>query len=113
MTGQVELAPALAAQWKPGMTLFVFARPTAGGAPYAVHRQVVERWPAAFRLDDSMAMMPGHNLSSATQVRLEARLSSSGRAEAAAGDLQAEARVLPARTAEGLRLVLSTRKAGA
>jgi cytochrome c-type biogenesis protein CcmH len=48
----------------------------------------VGRWPVKFELDDSESMLPGRNLSSARRVTVEARISQSGQALAAAGDLQ-------------------------
>lgn len=86
--GRVSLAPALAASTRPDDTVFVFARPAQGGRmPLAVQRARVADLPLDFELDDSMAMSPQSRLSSAADVRIEARVSRSGSATPAAGDL--------------------------
>lgn len=86
--GRVSLAPALAASTRPDDTVFVFARPAQGGRmPLAVQRARVADLPLDFELDDSMAMSPQSRLSSAAEVRIEARVSRSGSATPAAGDL--------------------------
>jgi len=43
--------------------------------------------PMDFKLDDSMAMAPGMNLSSFPEIRIEAKVSKSGDAMTKAGDL--------------------------
>jgi cytochrome c-type biogenesis protein CcmH len=98
IAGTVEVDPALLPKIAPGMTLFVYAKSEqAGGPPVAVFRQPVERWPASFVLDDTLAMLPDRRLSSFDRVVVEARLSRSGQAIAASGDLQ------------GTRLTVETR----
>jgi cytochrome c-type biogenesis protein CcmH len=47
-----------------------------------------------FTLDDSQAMLPGRNLSSAGRVRVEVRISKSGQAAPVAGDLQGTSGVI-------------------
>ena len=86
--GEVMLAPALGAKAAPGATLFIVAKsPASPGPPVAVIRRSVSKWPVAFTLDDSQSMMPGRNLSSAGKVTVEARISQSGQAMPATGDL--------------------------
>lgn len=88
VSGTVSLSPGLAGQARPTDTVFVFARATDGSrAPLAVQRARVSDLPLAFRLDDSMAMSPQHKLSEAKEFRIEARISRSGNATPAAGDL--------------------------
>ena len=88
----MTLDPALAAQTAPGDSVFVFARAANGSRmPLAVQRARVKDLPLAFRLDDSMAMAPGMNLSSASQLTVGARISKSGTAIAQPGDLAGEA----------------------
>ena len=88
VSGTVEVAPALAAKVSGGETLFIFAR-SEGGArvPLAVVRANARELPLKFALDDSQAMAPGVNLSSAQNVRIEARISRSGNATPQPGDL--------------------------
>jgi cytochrome c-type biogenesis protein CcmH len=92
VTGTVSLDPAIAAKAAPGDTVFVFAR-AAGGSrmPLAIQRATVAELPLRFKLDDSMAMAPGMNLSSAKQLIVGARISKTGNAMPAAGDLSGEA----------------------
>jgi cytochrome c-type biogenesis protein CcmH len=88
VTGSVALAPSVAAKVSGSETLFVFAR-TEGGSrmPLALVRAQAQALPMTFALDDSQAMAPGVNLSSAQAVRIEARVSRSGSATPQSGDL--------------------------
>ncbi|MEO6407684.1 MAG: c-type cytochrome biogenesis protein CcmI [Burkholderiaceae bacterium] len=87
--GSVTLSQSLAGKARPDDTLFVFARvATGGGIPLAVVRKKVKDLPLNFTLDDSMAMSPQHTLSTATGVVVSARISRSGNAMPASGDLQ-------------------------
>lgn len=112
VTGTVEIAPALASKIAPGSMLFVYARAAASGAaaprmPLAVLRLPVPAFPAQFMLDDSMAMAPGMNLSGATAVDIDARISASGQATPQPGDLRG--RVLAVKPgASGLRIVIDS-----
>jgi cytochrome c-type biogenesis protein CcmH len=86
--GRVSLSPALAARALPTDTVFVYALlPEGSRMPLAVRRARVADLPLEFVLDDSLAMSPQHKLSGAAQVRIEARVSRSGDAMPAAGDL--------------------------
>lgn len=88
IAGRVIVAPALAGRVPPEATVFVFARAAEGPRiPLAVLRKTVRDLPFEFVLDDSMAMAPGMNLSSAPRVVVEVRVSASGRADPASGDL--------------------------
>jgi cytochrome c-type biogenesis protein CcmH len=102
----VELAPALAANLAEGDTLFVFARtPDGAGLPVAVKRLAAKDFPITLGLSDADGLMPAQKLSMQTQVRLMARISKSGDAAAAAGDLEAEAQVIEVR--DGAKITLS------
>lgn len=89
ISGRVELDPRLKERFRPGATLFVIARPMAGGGPpVAVLRTRVDRLPVDFALDDSLAMDPQQRLSEQSEVTLIARISASGQAMGASGDLE-------------------------
>lgn len=88
ITGTVRLSPALAAQVKPDDVVFIFARAADGGRmPLAILRHQVKDLPVNFRLDDSMAMSPTMKLSQFAKVVVSARVSKSGQAVPAPGDL--------------------------
>ena len=87
----VTLAPALSAQVRPDDTVFVFARAAAGPPmPLAVSRIKAADLPATVILDDSMAVMPSLRLSSFAQVIVGARVTKSGQATPASGDLEGQ-----------------------
>jgi hypothetical protein len=89
LSGEVVIAADLAAKVSPGETLFIIAKSVnSPGPPVAVLRTVVGEWPMKFSLDDSLAMLPGRNLSSAGPVMIEARISRRGQPLPASGDLQ-------------------------
>jgi cytochrome c-type biogenesis protein CcmH len=70
-------------------TLFVFAKAVNGPPmPLAVARFDNPTLPLTVTLDDSMAMAPGLNLSSAKQVQLIARVTASGQVRGEPGDLE-------------------------
>lgn len=84
----VRLEPALAQGLPPDATVFVLARAAEGPrAPLAVVRRQVKDLPLSLTLDDSMAMVPEMNISRFGEVVVEARVSRSGAAAAASGDL--------------------------
>jgi cytochrome c-type biogenesis protein CcmH len=88
ISGTVQISAELAPQAAPGTTLFIYATDgTTPGAPLAVLRLRVDRWPVSFVLDDADAMIPGRNLSASKSVQLEARISTSGEALPRPGDL--------------------------
>jgi len=87
--GRVTLAANLSAKAQPDDTVFIFARAAQGPrVPLALVRKHVKDLPYSFALDDSMAMMPDFTLSKYSPVIIGARISRSGDAIAAAGDLQ-------------------------
>ncbi|MFN9388354.1 MAG: c-type cytochrome biogenesis protein CcmI, partial [Betaproteobacteria bacterium] len=87
--GRVELSAALAGRAAPDDTVFIFARAAEGPRmPLAIARKRVRDLPAAFTLDDSMAMAPGMNLSAFPKVVVGARISKSGNAASQSGDLE-------------------------
>lgn len=92
---RVELDPSVAAARSDGDVLFVFARTADGaGLPVAVKRLPAAAFPVELELSDADGLMPAQKLSGQTRVRLMARLSRSGDAAGASGDLEAEALAL-------------------
>jgi cytochrome c-type biogenesis protein CcmH len=88
VSGSVSVAPAIAAKIGDADTLFIFARAENGPRmPLAILRGSAKQLPMTFSLDDTHAMAPGMNLSSASAVRIEARISRSGNAMPQPGDL--------------------------
>jgi cytochrome c-type biogenesis protein CcmH len=88
ISGSVALAPGIAPQVSGKEHLFVFARAEGGPRiPLAVVKLRADVLPYQFALDDSQAMAPGMNISSAQAVRIEARISRSGDVKAQPGDL--------------------------
>ena len=86
--GTVRLAPSVAAQAAPEDTVFLLARPAEGSRmPLAVVRKQVKDLPFEFALDDAMAMSPAMKLSLFPQIVIDARVSKSGQAQPAPGDL--------------------------
>jgi cytochrome c-type biogenesis protein CcmH len=89
--GVVKLSPALLKQVKPEDTLFVFARAAEGSRmPLAIVRKQVKDLPYTFTLDDSTSMSPNAKLSTSGKVIVGARISKSGNAIPAAGDLSGQ-----------------------
>jgi cytochrome c-type biogenesis protein CcmH len=106
VSGTIRLAPAIAAKAAPGDTVFIFARAVSGPrVPLAVARKRVSDLPAAFRLDDSMAMSPAAKLSDHPRVVVGARVSKSGKPVAQPGDLEGLSAPVDAR-ARGVTVVI-------
>jgi cytochrome c-type biogenesis protein CcmH len=105
--GDVTLRVASTESPPAGTTLFVIARAVdSPGPPVAVLRVGTGNWPLHFQLDDSLAMLPGRTLSSAGSVNVQARISRSGAALPAAGDLESSATRVDPRDARPLHLVI-------
>lgn len=87
--GNIKLDAKLAKNAKPDDTVFVFARAAQGPRlPLAVLRAKVSELPLQYKLDDSMAMQEGMNLSHFDKVVVVARISASGDAMPQKGDLE-------------------------
>jgi cytochrome c-type biogenesis protein CcmH len=85
---EVSLAPSLKNTVDPNATVFIYAQALAGPKmPLAIVRKLVADLPVTVTLNDSLAMMPEIKLSNFTTVRLLARISKSGTAQAQQGDL--------------------------
>lgn len=95
ISGRVSIAAALEDNVAPNDTVFIFARAAQGpGMPLAILRKQVKDLPAEFVLDDSSSMSGQARLSGAGEVVVMARVSRSGSAAAASGDLQGESATL-------------------
>lgn len=106
IAGRVEVAPSLASRVPKDATLFVYARASQGPRmPLAIVRRTARDLPLEFALDDSMAMAPGATLSNAAEVVVEARISTSGGATAASGDLAGQSGPVKPGTS-GLRITI-------
>ena len=89
ISGIVKISPLLAARASPGDTLYIYARAKEGPRmPLAIVRLQAKNLPAQFTLKDGMGMNPDMNLSSFSEVVISARVSKSGKAVPASGDLQ-------------------------
>ncbi len=89
LKGSVELDPALRAGLSDTDTVFIFARAAQGARfPLAAMRVQVKDLPAQFMLDDSTSVMSDAKLSSVPMVVVGARISKSGSATPASGDLE-------------------------
>ena len=89
ISGVVKLAPELAAKVAPTDTLFIFARAADGPRmPVAIMRKQARDLPAAFTLDDTMAMTPDTRLSNFPRIVVGARISKTANATPQTGDLQ-------------------------
>jgi cytochrome c-type biogenesis protein CcmH len=97
VSGTVTLDESLRARVAPEDTVFVYARAAQGPRmPLAIVKVQVKDLPYNFLLDDSMAMMAEMKLSAFNEVIVGARVSKSGSAKPAAGDLEgASATVTP------------------
>ncbi|MGH8253617.1 MAG: tetratricopeptide repeat protein [Steroidobacteraceae bacterium] len=106
--GEVVVANALKDKIPAGLTLFIVAKSvTSPGPPVAIWRTATTgRWPIAFRLDDSLAMMPMRKLSTAGRVTIEARTSRTGQAMPAPGDFQGVSAQLEPGSAGRVRIVI-------
>lgn len=106
VSGRVELSAALKAKANPDDVVFIFARAVDGPRmPLAAQRARAADLPMEFTLDNSQAVMPGTNLSSAQQVRIEVRVSKTGQAMPGKGDLTGKSAAVKPGT-KGLRIVI-------
>lgn len=107
LRGEVTVAKALQGKVKPGQVLYIVAKSVnSPGMPLAVRRVQTGQWPLAFELSDSDAMVPERRLSTLGPVTIEARISQSGVANAAAGDLLGATASLDPLRAPALRIVI-------
>lgn len=108
ITGKVTISPALAAKVAPGDTLFIFAKAVSGPPmPLAIVKAKAGELPLEFRLDESQAMMPNMSLANFDQVIVGARISKSGDAMAASGDLEGQTKAVKVGSS-GLNIQIDT-----
>lgn len=91
ISGTVTLDASFKGRVAPTDTVFVVAKaPDGSNPPLAVKRFSVSDLPLHFDLDDSSAMVPGRTLSQFREVIVSARISKSGNAMPAPGDIEAK-----------------------
>ncbi len=106
VSGTVTLSPSLESKVRPDDSVFVFARPADGSRmPVAVVRARVSELPLQFTLDDSRAMAPTAKISALSEVIVNARISRSGNAIPASGDLEGATEKVKVGT-QGMALVI-------
>jgi cytochrome c-type biogenesis protein CcmH len=108
VSGTVSVESRLASRVGRGSTLFIYAKAVdSPGPPLAVLRTTTGDWPVSFRLDDSMAMVPSRRLSQFQKVVVEARISRSGQATPAPGDLYVTSEALTPGAGRKLALIIN------
>lgn len=109
VSGTVSLSPALAKLAGPDDTVFIYARAADGGQrmPLAIQRHQVKDLPIAFTLDDRSSMSPAARISGVKQVIVSARVSKSGQAMPAPGDLTGQSAPVEV-GATGLKIEIGT-----
>jgi len=108
ISGTVSVDRRFAARIPAGATLFIYAKAVdSPGPPLAVLRADTGSWPVRFRLDDTLAMIPSRKLSQFDKVVVEARVSRTGQATPATGDLFATSAVLTPAERKPLALVIN------
>ena len=108
ISGTVSLDPSLQSRVAPDDVVFIFARaPSGPRMPLAALRIGVSELPYTFSLDDSQAVMPQRKISDFPEVIVGARISKSGAAMPASGDLQGSSDVV-ALGSRDVRIVIDT-----
>jgi len=107
LTVKVTLDPSLTARVSPGDTVFVYAKAASGPPmPLAIQRLHADQLPATVELSDGMGMLPNMKLSQFPQIIIGARISKSGNAIAASGDLQTVSKPLAVTTTAPVSLTI-------
>ena len=106
--GTVTLSADMKKQAKPDDLVFIFARAAEGPPmPLAVMRAKAADLPLTFALNDSMAMAQGLKVSAFPKIVVTARVSKSGSAKPAPGDLQGASAPV-ANDATGVKVVIDS-----
>ena len=87
VSGQVGISSELQSKVQAGDTLMVIARKPGERMPVAVLRTAVTAFPMSFVLNDALAMSPNALISQLPEVSVEVRISKTGMAMPASGDL--------------------------
>ena len=104
----VDIDPELKKSLSGDTAIFIFARATNGmRAPLAAVKKKVSDLPVDITLNDSMQMMPGHNISSVKEIVVGARVSMSGSPMKQAGDVEAVSAAIPSSYTDKVDLVIS------
>lgn len=105
---EISIDGVLAGQAREGDTIFVYARKLEGGGPpVAAKRVAIGKLPLVVGLSDADSLMPTAKLSSQAQVVVMARLSRSGDAKPASGDIEADPVVVDTKAGSSASLVLN------
>jgi cytochrome c-type biogenesis protein CcmH len=105
---KITLNPALQKELSPATAVFVFVRAAENpGPPLAVARTRVGELPFEVVLNDSHAMIPGKNISSARNVIVGARISISGSPERQPGDYEQLSNSIPSNFDKTVELVIA------
>jgi cytochrome c-type biogenesis protein CcmH len=108
VTGTVSVDERFVGRIAPDAVLFIYAKAAdSPGPPLAVVRLRTRTWPVAFRLDDTMAMMPSRRLSQFQKVIVEARVSRTGQATPEPGDLYVTSEAIRPTPGKKLALVIN------
>jgi cytochrome c-type biogenesis protein CcmH len=107
LSGTISIDGKFAGRVPAAATLYIYAKAVdSPGPPLAVVRQAAAGWPVKFRLDDTLAMIPSRKLSQFARVVVEARISRSGQATPAPGDLYVTSAVVKPSERKKLALVI-------
>ncbi|MGE0385750.1 MAG: c-type cytochrome biogenesis protein CcmI [Gammaproteobacteria bacterium] len=107
ITVEVKLDDRLKPRLAGSETVFIFARAASGPPmPLAVVRRNASELPLKVTLDDSQAMAPGMTLSRFPRIVIGARISKSGSATPAPGDIEGSTGELPAAQAGTISLTI-------
>ena len=108
VTVEIAIDGVLSGQARKGDTIFVYARALEGGGPpLAAKRMALGKLPLVVGLSDADSLMPTAKLSSQAQVVVMARLSRSGDATPASGDIEADPVVVDTKAGSSASLVLN------
>lgn len=108
---KVDIAPELVKTLKGNETVFVYAKlPKGMPAPLAVSMMKASDLPFEMVLDDSKSMVPGHNISSASEVIIGARISQSGNAMKQSSDIEVLSSTVPTSQKEAVILKFAQSK---